>query len=537
MKRTPRLLLLLLAAATGGAGAVVWLSFPSRAAFATAADEPKKPLTAPRLFPEGPKPELCVVLSGQMQGYLQPCGCARPQVGGLERRFELIKKLQDMGIPVTAADLGDLAPKESGVQPKMKYETALQMLQKMPYAALGIGATEFEMSLEEALPRALNYQPPWILAANLLDPKQQFPEMFKGWTLAQPDPKGLKVAYVGLLAESVIKKAQEADKAKSLTFTSAAAALPKVLAEIKETLRNKQESQPDLFVLLFQGSPGEAQQFFQQFPDAFDIILSKADADIASALPTRLKRPDGTEALLVNVGHKGRSVGLVGANRGQQRPALRYQMVELTEPFELPDEQTNPIRDLMKEYVLAVYRANLLTGVPRSKHPMQLMPGLEKATYVGAAKCLECHPSPHKVWSGSKHALGWTNLAKYGRPLADRGDGQKPRIVGRQFDPECASCHTTGFGIDGGFVDEKTTPHLLGNQCENCHGPGSLHVADGQNGKNTKFSTPMRLVITDPNVEKRCQTCHDGDNDPHFDLKKYWEQIKHGKETAAGAGK
>src|SRR5438876_9759401 len=35
-----------------------------------------------RLFNGWPKPDLALVLSGQMYGYLQPCGCSRPQLGG-----------------------------------------------------------------------------------------------------------------------------------------------------------------------------------------------------------------------------------------------------------------------------------------------------------------------------------------------------------------------------------------------------------------------------------------------------------------------
>ena len=29
-------------------------------------------------------------------------------------------------------------------------------------------------------------------------------------------------------------------------------------------------------------------------------------------------------------------------------------------------------------------------------------------------------------------------------------------------------------------------------------------------------------------VEGTCMKCHDGDNDPHFDLYKYWPKIAHG---------
>ena len=82
--------------------------------------------------------------------------------------------------------------------------------------------------------------------------------------------------------------------------------------------------------------------------------------------------------------------------------------------------------------------------------------------------------------------------------------------------------HTTGFEYRTGFVSEQKTPHLRGNQCENCHGPASLHVAEP---KNPKFSQPLRLKIDA--FEYQCRKCHDTDNDPKFDLNAYWVKIKH----------
>src|SRR5262245_23753911 len=48
-------------------------------------------------FKGWPKPELVLVLSGQMHGYMLPCGCSRPQYGGLERRYNFLQKLQGRG--------------------------------------------------------------------------------------------------------------------------------------------------------------------------------------------------------------------------------------------------------------------------------------------------------------------------------------------------------------------------------------------------------------------------------------------------------
>jgi hypothetical protein len=63
--------------------------------------------------------------------------------------------------------------------------------------------------------------------------------------------------------------------------------------------------------------------------------------------------------------------------------------------------------------------------------------------------------------------------------------------IERFRDPECLACHVTGWNprdyvrFEGGFLNaefaaspsERGLEKLLaGNQCENCHGPGSQHV-------------------------------------------------------------
>ncbi len=490
-------------------------------------DAGKPPLDTrrPKLLPDL-SPDAFIVLTGQMHGYLQPCGCSRPQLGGLERRFELIQELQARA-PVTAADLGDLGPTQRSFiadQDKHKFEAALQMLAKMPYAALAIGPSELAMPLDQALGRTQNYKPPVVVMGNFQDPDQLYPEMFQPYTVVETKPNGLKVAYVGLLSDALIAESTARDPA--LKWTPPAEALPGLLEALKE-------KQADLRVLLWQGSNADAKKLLEAFPQAFHVVLSRADADVAPALPTRLGPPD-KETLLVNIGHKGRSVAIVGVEKQPEWPKLSYQMVDLVEGYELPDDQTNPVRELMRDYVLAVYRNDYYSRFPRSKHAVQQLEGMGEATFVGSDSCQKCHPTAYAVWHGSKHRQAYHYLVEDGRPIAELvRANEPPRRIGRQYDPDCMMCHVTGYGLEGGFISEEKTPMLLGNQCENCHGPASLHVQFGDKAKHDlstvkKYAAPLRLTIGQS--EGKCRICHDADNDPHFDLEKYWPKIKHGRE-------
>jgi hypothetical protein len=119
------------------------------------------------------------------------------------------------------------------------------------------------------------------------------------------------------------------------------------------------------------------------------------------------------------------------------------------------------------------------------------------------------------------------------------------------FDPECLSCHVTGwepqkyFPFDSGYLSMKETPLMVGNGCENCHGPAARHAAV-ENGEievgpeeQRKLQQALHLEIVenegnkpglvykDGSVVDMCMYCHDIDNSPDFDFQTYWPKVKH----------
>jgi hypothetical protein len=108
----------------------------------------------------------------------------------------------------------------------------------------------------------------------------------------------------------------------------------------------------------------------------------------------------------------------------------------------------------------------------------------------------------------------------------------------RQFDPECISCHATGwnaqeyFPYESGFASIDTTPLLSGNGCENCHGPAAAHVeAEQARGATRNLALRdqlrQRLRLTKATIESTCEKCHDHDNSPQFDFERYWPKVEH----------
>ena len=148
--------------------------------------------------------------------------------------------------------------------------------------------------------------------------------------------------------------------------------------------------------------------------------------------------------------------------------------------------------------------------------------------FVGSKACRDCHTKAYEVWEKSGHAHAYDSLIK-GRPEL------KDRWVSRIHDPECLSCHVTGWHAQDvlrystGFESKEKTPLLLHNGCENCHGPGSKHIQLIDAGENEAARKEVRLTLEEAK-KNHCVTCHDSDNDPKFNSKafdSYWEKIKH----------
>lgn len=109
---------------------------------------------------------------------------------------------------------------------------------------------------------------------------------------------------------------------------------------------------------------------------------------------------------------------------------------------------------------LALLASFLLVAQVRGEKEQQAKP-----TYVGAKSCKMCHMKQHRTWKKMKHSQAWENLPAQYRTKTD--------AKGRA----CVSCHVTGYQEPGGFESADKSAHLLGVQCEACHGPGSLHKA------------------------------------------------------------
>ena len=105
------------------------------------------------------------------------------------------------------------------------------------------------------------------------------------------------------------------------------------------------------------------------------------------------------------------------------------------------------------------------------------------------------------------------------------------------MNPQCQSCHTTGFGQAGGFPEGGEALAQVG--CESCHGPGEAHTRESQPEPGTPPGGQILALADKCNtcvVLQICGSCHDPENDPGFEFEVLdkIEQLRHGQLSMGG---
>ncbi len=438
-------------------------------------------------------PKLAIVLSGEQNGYLEPCGCAglENMKGGLMRRASLFKSLRKQDWPLVALDLGGMI-RRFGKQAELKYATATGALKTMGYDAIGFGPNDLRLGIDPLLP-LLAEEDNVFLASNsqLLIPTATQRVIQRG---------GFKVGVLAVLGDKYQRQVNDG----TVQFTPAAEAIEAALPKLKQ--------QCDILVLLSNASIDESKDLARRFKD-FDIVVTAGGADHPPHEPLKV---EGSDAWLVEVGKKGMYVNVIGLY-GADKSDWKFQRVAIDKRWPDAEEVKRKLVELQKQLQALGWRGLGLKPTPHAS-------GWK---YVGSQKCGECHASAYKVFEKTPHAHATETLAKLDPP--------------RQFDPECVSCHVTGwapqqhFPYTGGFDSLKTTPQLHGNGCENCHGPGARHVAIEQEdvqvdmAERLKVRGAMRLTLAQAE-ERSCRQCHDLDNSPDFikqGFEVYWPKVEH----------
>ena len=458
-------------------------------------------------WPKNAKPDAVIILSGQTFGYVQPCGCSRPQKGGLEPRANFIDSLRKKGWSVAGVDLGDVYPDRHPIGPPpitapveeslLKYKTTMNALRDMGYIAVGAGKTEFAAGLgkitaEYALQKE---QPPYTLAGNVVGLSEGKVVPRRSSSRRRPAPAAARRPRRDRRLRQRFRRHRRRRRqgtrcrgrqARFLHQGGRGASGPR---RGREAI-GRRTKPPAANVLLYQGSI-ELARLVAKDRSEFNVILCLSEDSEPPQFPEYVTHPSGAKTMIVQVGHKGRYVGTIGVFKTAGGGAeLKYQLVPLGEeyitPMDAASEKANKVLPLLEQFAVEVKRDRFLEAIGQVPHPAQIQSPKSNLSYIGSEKCLSCHGGEHKKWSESKHGHAMNAL----ETLAKR-----PGL--RNLDPECVVCHSIGFGFKTGYVNPDKTPNLKHVGCESCHGPGSGHAAAPKDETLLKYQSPWKQAKTD----------------------------------------
>jgi len=166
----------------------------------------------------------------------------------------------------------------------------------------------------------------------------------------------------------------------------------------------------------------------------------------------------------------------------------------------------------------------------------------QDAVYLGYQDgCKSCHFKEWKSWKKTRMANAFDTL----KPGGDAELVKKKIKAGLDpkadytKDPVCLDCHTTGYGLPGGYIiPDKSVPYKIrkaakqtfGVTCEVCHGPGGkyapLHKDVEDNAR--PYRQQEFFMVGENNVKADvsvCTRCHNKnsptiDEDFKFDFEK-----------------
>lgn len=478
-----------------------------------------------------PRPTLRIAFLTDLKGYLEPCGCTSRPLGGVHRLAGTMTRLSRDSVPTAFVAVGDmLLPGASSAaqsqQDRWQAETLIDIFNDLHLSALVPG--RFDRSEGDELLSSFRE-------------RSRFPWLGAG--AGAPDTLGLVATHTATLGGKKVAFVGVTDAWETSSETLMAAAR-------EEVVRSRREGAILVFALV-RGDRRLARNV---------SMLEGVDFVVHGGLDSEHPEPPTARgrSFVLEGGRQGQRVVVVdlylrdaSPMRDESRFTRRVRRTRLQADIEERraqlvrwereggasqadlDAQRAQLRALEEEsraldrdpdvshgnaFVADVIE--LAEGVPEDAATARRMeafairandhnrvaladelpppPPENGPTYVGSDACRSCHAPAYRWWSNHLHGRAY-------QTLVDRH---------REYNLQCVSCHVTGYGRPGGStVTHNLEGKLVNVGCESCHGPGSLHAANGR--------APIERAVP----EEVCAGCHNNEHSDHFDYDIYRRRI------------
>jgi hypothetical protein len=318
-----------------------------------------------------PRNGFCIFFTGNELGSLSPCGCSVHQLGGLDKRPSVWKKVPSDRRLVL--DTGNLISK-TGEQDLIKFDIMMQAFSMMDYDLVNLTGADIGIAASRGYLAGTSFK---VIAA------------------ADPTGAGTPAIFttdISLGDEKVTIRVASVDPQQQ------------AVGDI-DFLLPSHEAGKGLNVLLYNAGLEKIDVSSLQ-SGAVDVLVCLSNSDE----PERLE-PGTAKPFIVSTGRVGKYVGRLTAEPGESGFVLSYEAVAITDTF--PSQA--PLVRLYKDYQQIVKEENLL-----DKYPRLPVPG--KLEYLGSKSCQVCHEEQYLKYKEAKHSHAW-------KTLVDAGSNFDPECV------------------------------------------------------------------------------------------------------------
>jgi len=505
-------------------------------------------------------PDLRLLVLTDLKGYLEPCGCTRRPLGGIDRMAARVASLRADGVPTVMVGAGDLffeAPHGAGseregaeTQEIWKAETLVQILDNMGMAAAVPGGLDLRFGAGTFAD--LDQRATFPLLASGVE--LQVPEMSDAAvandagtatrTLALPahivvQAGGLRVGIFGVsdmvagagVADGVTAPTDlEAQALRAATELRAEGAdVVIALVRAPRRIARRIASRINTIDFVVEGGLDEADASPPAVVEHGAILTAgrqgqgllvvdihrRSDVNVAwtdvSAWTREVERTRLTaqiNSLRARISEWEHDSNVAAADVQEQRARLaelEAQASALTRAptatgsaFEaiLVELDPDAPRDASTTRVINAYsqRVNEHNRVAFASW-LPEVPGEGMPHYVGSETCASCHAEEFTWWRSTAHGRAYATLEQ----------------VHKEFNLSCVGCHVTGYLRPGGATVSHVGP-LQDVGCENCHGPGSGHIAS---------PSGATFNVHRDSTEATCLGCHTPEHSDGFNYEAY----------------
>jgi hypothetical protein len=407
-----------------------------------------------------------VVVSGDVGGWITS-GCTSKQSGGMARRGNFLAELREQG-NVIYLDAGGAAGGTSEYH-KLKFEAIVEGERAMQIAAHNLGRSELALGPEYLRQIGSRMHFPFV-SDNTRDLSGK--RIIENRRIVESG--GVRVGIIGVVSPLYRTEQIIIDDPRQAVLDAASA----------------MKGHCNSLIVLAYMPEDELRKLAGNLREV-DAIVGGADKETIA--------PKSVGAtMLAAAGEYGKYLVELRVPLGRSQGAWEGKMVEMTAAIADDATQLSNVQRYLSMLEAKDFSA-AESGVAGT-----IAGGADQAL-AGSSSCLKCHAGDYNAWIGSRHARSFASLQE----------------TGFHVDSQCQKCHTSNFGMSGGFISAKRSgaSELAGVGCESCHGPSAAHVKD------PKQRTPWPASV-------QCVRCHTDANCPQFEYASSWGRILHGKASA-----